>query len=451
PMKVQSLLIALICIGFISEARAKNPWIQKIKGGSLPGYFSQLRVHPDRYIASQGTYKHPPQLADIKTGKTIAVPAFLSLKGVPAAPSVSSRALTGPQLRERLRKMKLSGKYFQYTSIQLVYADPHRGVGGYLVSVARYVTKKPVVCPCGGAPRFLAADQMYYCPRCRKFLPESAYITEKKEQRYYHFRFSTASVLWSLTVGEGVYQSMGPDGAGKKLYLGESRTMYGKSVVTGPVRLVRIDLPTRRVDFTHKVPMPTRKRHPGAYSTSWRASGDFSRFLVYEFDEKLRGKKGGWLTNPGPRGAVVTIAKKGSHFTFNAPVEIWTAAFGIRSRFLYVNSYQRGEITTVDCVRKKILSTKKRGTRTYLMVPSASGKYLYAFGLSGITVLGLPGLKKQGFVWKNDFLGMGNTTVGQWYAMGDQRRVFISTMKIPTGSALPDHSRHGFSLFSLLR
>lgn len=82
------------------------------------------------------------------------------------------------------------------------------------------------------------------------------------------------------------------------------------------------------------------------------------------------------------------------------------------------------------------------------MAISPAGKYLYAFGLKGLTIFSLPAFKKMTFLPKASLLGSGWTTKGQWYTMAGSSKVMLSLHPLRTPPGRPSSK---FVVFDLKR
>jgi hypothetical protein len=429
----------------ISKSRT-NPWIKLKKSSSMSYSLSKTKVSPSRYIITHGQYGITSgQIFDISTGKSHRLPVLKKAIGFDLPPKL------GNLISLKRRKAELKGIAWSWGSGKVVYYDGIKGIAGFWVTkvVSRKITKGAPLCPCGSISVLEKRDHRYhcYCKGYRKPLPVQSYIKKEHSQYYFHIDVRKNRVLWKSFIGKGRYSFIGVK-KGDFLYAGLRRYENSKKIYKTSGGIVRLNMSTHKIDWNKSLNFPQRKNIQGPYSIQYRASLDFNLFFIWEFDEKLRNSNRGRLRKPFPVAYVVNKRKRSS-FKFEAPVEIWTSVFDKKGEYLYVNSYQKGEITKVN-LKTNLVKTIKRVKRTFHSAISSDSKYLYNFHLKGITIYSVQSFKKVKFISKRSYLGKENTTSGVWYNLNGGKDVLLGIWKkrkiSPSGHINPSYP---FSIYQI--
>jgi hypothetical protein len=331
--------------------------------------FKNRPVHHSDYVANKGIYfiAVKPKIFNIKTKKTTYLTSLKTL--------VSS-----------------------WYGKSLVYYDAKKGVAGLLLTkrILSISKKNYPKCPCGGKTIFLAYMKKYYCPRCKFFLPSSGNIpTESVEQHYAHVNLKTNRILWSVKIADFRLGFVGVDEKGESLIFNKSTSGWKKNekVKTSLISLFRVNILKRKVDWTYSFKMATRYRKNSSFhNISFYPSKNLKKIFIWEYDEKDKRHPKGYLKNPGARGYIVNVKKK-KHLTISAPLTSYGYVFDKNCSFLYIGSYQLGNIYKIDTKTGKTVKKIHARRGTFKLIMSKTDKYMYAFNKTGIKVLDISTMK----------------------------------------------------------
>jgi hypothetical protein len=411
--------------------------------------FKEAVIHPTRYILSQSkTVPFPPAVVyDIQENSLKEI-NLRALGGMPVPGEVY-----GPE-RSRLQ---LEGGYWRIYDLSVVYYNgPSSPAGAVLEKVETHKTVPdgPFCAKCGAPASFIEKYQRYYCYHCKEYVKESDYLKDIHSLHYISFVASQNTVSWMEKIAEGSFYKIGMDPEGRNFYFFDTHPLYGEETTKDSLTVYRFNVESRTVDwrYTVKTPVRSRKTAAGSYTMNAFASPDFSRIVLWEYDEEYElGSRKGWLKNPPAMGYVIDVAAS-SHFEINVPSTPYGQIIDRSNRYLLLGSNQYGSLHRIDLEKKKEDLAIQGSKGMFFFTLSESGKNLYVFTKTMVEVRSWPDLKIVKTIPLSKIIpGVGQLLTSEaMIGTNDGKFAVIGVLeKAPNGPWWSATSSSGFHLMSI--
>ncbi len=416
----QTILIASILIPLITafpsqrstitaEKKSSTKQIKTLRGPNVKilktihgcRRFKITRIHPNRYILSTSLINPfpPPIIYDIYEERLIKLKSLRGIAGLPVPPNIPFTK----ENRAEISRLKLTGRYWQWRSDELVYYNPEKKTAGILLvksETVKTVQGNPHCSRCNQPTKLIEKYQRYYCYKCRKYVEEKEYLKEVKTYIYANMDPTSGRVTWMASLGHKWISSIGVDPGGNYFYFADTINFYKRDKTPDRFGLYRLNLKTRRVDWKYIIPISIRYKKSSAstYAINIFSAPDLSKIVFWEYDHEERYDEGGkrvwrgYLSNPSAQAYVVDVASR-KHFSIAIPVTPYGHLIDRDNRYIVLGSNQKGTLHRINLKSRKedlrIRSTKG----IFKLILSASSRYLYVFTKRSVEVRRWPSLK----------------------------------------------------------
>lgn len=411
--------------------------------------FKEAIIHPNRYILSKSrTVPFPPAVVYDIQENTLKEINLRKLEGIPVPGDVS-----GPE-RSRLQ---LAGEYWRIYDLNIVYYNGPSNPAGAILEKAetqKTVSGTPSCATCGGTAAFVEQYQRYYCFQCREYVKESDYLKDVYSLHYVSFDPSKNTVEWMEKIAEGNFYKIGMDPEGKYFYFYDAHPVYGEENTKDNLTVYRFDAGARKIDwkYTIKTPVRSRKTAPGSYMMNAFASPDYSRIVLWEYDEEYDlGTRRGWLKNPAAQGYVIDVTGN-SHFAINVPSTPYGHIIDRGNHYLLMGSNQYGSLHRIDLEKKKEDLVLQGSRGMFYFTQTESGRNLYIFTKTMVEIRSLSDLKVVKTIPLSKIMpGVGQLLTSEdMTGTNDGKYAVIGVLeKAPNGPWWSSMSSSGFYLLSI--
>ena len=382
---------AAIAIAFAQDA--KKPPVHEIKIVKAIkdcSGFEEKVIHPTRYILSRSkTVPYPSAMVyDIEKDMLKEI-NLRTLDGMPVPHDAR-----GAELSRR----KLEGGYWDIYDLDIIHYDGESNPAGALLvkhETIKTIDGAPACAKCGNPASFIEQYQRYYCYTCKEYVKESDYLKERYSYNYVSFDPAKNTVNWIEKIADGNYHEIGMDPEGKYFYFYDAHPVYKEETTRDSLTVYRFNVDSRNIDwrYTIKTPVRSRKTSAGSYTMNAFASSDYSRLVLWEYDEEYEtGTRRGWLKDPTARAYIIN-AGGNSHFEISVPSTPYGMVIGRDNRYFLMGSNQYGTLHRVDLQNKKEDITIQGSKGMFYFTLSGGGKNLYIFTKTMVEVRSWPDLK----------------------------------------------------------
>ena len=408
-----AIIVSLVAISLLKPVSAGkrdgSKKIQKLRGPNIRilktihscRQFKITPIHPNRYILSSGKAHHfpPPVIYDIYTLKLIKLRPLRETPGLPVPPNIPDTR----ENRAEINRLKLAGKYWEWSSDELICYRPEKDTAGMLLvrtNTVKTVKGNPLCRGCSKQAKLIKKFQRYYCYDCRKYVEESEYLGDVQTYLYANLDLKSNRVTWMASLGHTWIRGIGVDPRGKYFYFADTINFYHREKTPDRLTLYRLNLRTRKVNWRYTVPISIRykKSSPSTYAINFFPSSDFTRIVFWEYDHEECYEEGGkrvWrglLSNPPAQAYVINVPRR-RHFSIAIPVTPYGHLIGRHNRYMVLGSNQKGTLHRINLKSGREDRRVRSRKGIFKLILSARSRYLYVFTKRSVEVRRWPSLR----------------------------------------------------------